>query len=299
MKTPTTQALHTAAFTGLLSLALLPPATAADFTGSLKGVTITDAQATNKPPSATFTYTVSGNTVTFDASGSSDSDGTITEYKWDFGDGSQGSGQQAQHTYNVKTTISITLSLIDNNNGVSITRKLIPLSPTIFYDSFTSENISDFMKYSGNLIVYDNKLTSSNNMWSLYKINTDLGSSDHFIEIKYEGTTITNTDGIFPACRFTDSNNHIYIRKNSGTTYALYKKISGVSTLIDSDNIGDTSGKLRLECKGDYAEWFFNDTSKGRFNVSTVPKSNYTGIIFNHSSNTSNLYLLSLEARSE
>jgi PKD repeat protein len=125
MKTPTTQALHTAALTGLLSLALLSPATAADFTGNLKGVTITDAQATNKPPTAAFTYTFSGQTVTFDASGSSDTDGTITEYKWDFGDGSSGSGAQVQHTYSAKTATPATLTLIDNNKAVSLTQKTI------------------------------------------------------------------------------------------------------------------------------------------------------------------------------
>lgn len=121
MNTSTT----TTMLTGLLSLALLSSAHAADFTGSLKGVTITDAQATNKAPTAAFTYTVSGETVTFDASGSSDSDGTITEYKWDFGDGSSGSGAQVQHTYTTKTTTPVTLTIVDNNNGVVLMQQSV------------------------------------------------------------------------------------------------------------------------------------------------------------------------------
>ena len=124
-KTPTTQALHTAALTGLLSLALLSPTTAADFTGSLKGVTITDAQATNKAPTAAFTYTVSGQTVTFNAGDSSDSDGTITEYKWDFGDGSSGTGQNATHSYASYGEYSATLTVADNGKAVSLLQKKI------------------------------------------------------------------------------------------------------------------------------------------------------------------------------
>jgi hypothetical protein len=132
MKKTTTQALlHTAALTGLLSLALLSPAIAADFTGNLKGVTITDSQAVNKPPVATFTYSISGETVTFNASGSSDPDGSIAEYKWDFGDGSSGSGAQVQHTYSAKTATPATLTLVDNNKAVSLTQQTI-----LFQESF-------------------------------------------------------------------------------------------------------------------------------------------------------------------
>jgi len=37
--------------------------------------------------------------VSFDASGSSDPDGTVTDWSWDFGDGSTGSGARVVHTY--------------------------------------------------------------------------------------------------------------------------------------------------------------------------------------------------------
>jgi PKD repeat protein len=131
MKTITTQALHAAAFTGLLSLAILSPAMAADFSGSLTGVTITDSQAVNNPPVATFTYTVSGETVTFDASGSSDPDGNINEYKWDFGDGSFATGEQVQHTYTTKTNTPATLTLIDNSNGVTLAQQTIIFQETV------------------------------------------------------------------------------------------------------------------------------------------------------------------------
>lgn len=104
---------------GIVSFLLLKSAVAADFSGSLKEVTITDALKENKPPVAQFTTSVAGSTVTLDANGSSDSDGTISEYKWDFGDGSTGSGATTTHQFSVNAS-PVTLTVIDNKGGISI-----------------------------------------------------------------------------------------------------------------------------------------------------------------------------------
>jgi cytoskeletal protein CcmA (bactofilin family) len=53
----------------------------------------------NQPPTAVMNVTGGGNTYSFDASASSDSDGTITDYMWDFGDGEVAFGPTATHTY--------------------------------------------------------------------------------------------------------------------------------------------------------------------------------------------------------
>jgi hypothetical protein len=59
----------------------------------------------NQPPSADFVYSPqnphSGETVYFNAGMSSDGDGKIVLYRWDFGDGGSGSGQTARHVYRV------------------------------------------------------------------------------------------------------------------------------------------------------------------------------------------------------
>lgn len=115
-----TKAFHTAALTSILIAACSASALGADFSGKLKGVTITDAQEANKPPVATFTYTVSGNTVSFNAGGSSDLDGTITAYKWDFGDGSVATGATVNHNYLETSKKDITLTVVDNDNAISI-----------------------------------------------------------------------------------------------------------------------------------------------------------------------------------
>ena len=56
------------------------------------------APPTDAPPTATFTYTCSGLTCTFDGSGSTDDVG-ITSYSWNFGDWQSGSGAVVSHTY--------------------------------------------------------------------------------------------------------------------------------------------------------------------------------------------------------
>mgnify|MGYP001054287063 CR=1 FL=1 len=52
--------------------------------------------------------------VTFDASGSTDPDGTIVRYSWDFGDGSSGLGQVVSHVYRKSGAFRVGLTVTDN-----------------------------------------------------------------------------------------------------------------------------------------------------------------------------------------
>lgn len=54
-------------------------------------------------------------TVGFDATGSSDGDGTIASWNWQFGDGNSGSGETDIHTYTQPGTYQATLTVIDND----------------------------------------------------------------------------------------------------------------------------------------------------------------------------------------
>ncbi len=117
---------HHAVMAALISLPLLTAAIAADFSGNLKGVTITDAQATNKAPIASFTYSISNNNVNLDASTSSDPDGTISQYKWDVGSGPIISGQTTSYALGtIPTNNNITLTVIDNAGAIAITQQTI------------------------------------------------------------------------------------------------------------------------------------------------------------------------------
>jgi PKD repeat protein len=66
---------------------------------------------------ASFTSACSGLTCSFDASGSSDPDGTIASYAWTFGDGTTGSGATVSRTYAAGGTYSVQLTVTDNGSA--------------------------------------------------------------------------------------------------------------------------------------------------------------------------------------
>lgn len=59
--------------------------------------------------------------VSFDGGASTDPDGTLTAYTWDFGDGTTGSGAACQHTYSQSGTYTAKLTVTDNQGLQSFT----------------------------------------------------------------------------------------------------------------------------------------------------------------------------------
>ena len=74
----------------------------------------------DQAPTARFTPTTSGATVTFDASASSSPVGTIATYAWDFGDGQTETttSPTIAHTYTTSGTFTVTLT-VTNTGGTS------------------------------------------------------------------------------------------------------------------------------------------------------------------------------------
>ncbi len=60
--------------------------------------------------------TVLGTAVAFDGTGSSDPDGTIVDYEWDFGDGNSGTGATPSHTYASNGDFDVTLTVTDDDD---------------------------------------------------------------------------------------------------------------------------------------------------------------------------------------
>ncbi len=74
--------------------------------------------AANQLPSANFTSTVNGMSVSVDGTSSTDPDGSITGYSWDWGDGTpKGTGMTASHSYTTEGSHTITLTVTDNDGG--------------------------------------------------------------------------------------------------------------------------------------------------------------------------------------
>jgi PKD repeat protein len=84
----------------------------------------------NLPPTASFAASCTLLDCGVDASGSTDADGTIASYAWDFGDGATGTGVTASHHYATAGTYTVTLTVADDDGGLgSTTRTVSPTSP--------------------------------------------------------------------------------------------------------------------------------------------------------------------------
>ncbi len=84
----------------------------------------------NEPPVASFTYPCADLTCSFDGSGSTDSDGSITSYAWTFGDGDSATGVQPTHTFGAAGTYGVTLQVTDNGGATaSVTHQVTVSAP--------------------------------------------------------------------------------------------------------------------------------------------------------------------------
>ncbi|MDP9429299.1 MAG: PKD domain-containing protein [Actinomycetota bacterium] len=84
--------------------------------------------APNAAPTAAFTATPADLTAAFDASASSDADGRVTGYAWDFGDGGTGTGATGIHTYAVAGTYQVRLTVTDDAGATGTVTKAVTVT---------------------------------------------------------------------------------------------------------------------------------------------------------------------------
>jgi len=84
--------------------------------------------STNQPPTASFTSSCSELTCDFDATASSDPDGSISSRQWEFGDGTTGTGRTPTKTYASAGTYTVRLTVTDNVGATDTTTQQVTVS---------------------------------------------------------------------------------------------------------------------------------------------------------------------------
>jgi PKD repeat protein len=103
----------------------------------------------NQAPTAAFTYTCDGADCDFDGTGSSDTDGAVASYAWDFGDGGNATGATSSHDFETSGTRDVTLTVTDDQGtqgsaviSVSVVRH--NASPTASFSTSCSFLVCSF-----------------------------------------------------------------------------------------------------------------------------------------------------------
>ena len=136
--------------------------------------------------------------VSFDASTSSDANGVITRYDWDFGDGATGSGVTTTHTYTAAGTYTVVLTVTDNDGATDTETEVITVTDPsvlaiVFQDGVTPTNA-----YEG---TRDTKIKSDAqdmNFGSNTRLEVD-GSPDYAALLKWDLSSLPTGSTVLSA----------------------------------------------------------------------------------------------------
>ena len=85
----------------------------------------------NVAPTATIAAPgIDERTITVNGTGSTDPDGTITTYRWDFGDDQTATGPNATHTYAADGTYTVRLTVTDDDGATGTTTRSVTVAAT-------------------------------------------------------------------------------------------------------------------------------------------------------------------------
>jgi PKD repeat protein len=206
--------------------------------------------AASQPPVADANGPYAGSVdaaVSFDGSDSSDPDGSIATYDWDFGDNTAGTGANPTHAYTAEGTYPVTLTVTDDtgethSNGTQASIGLGNLPPA-------ADAVGPYLGLSGMEVLFDGSSSSdqdgtiANYAWAFGDSTTGTGAMpSHTYETAGQyNVTLTVTDD-------TD------VVNTTGTAAVLFDDVDNdtIPNTDDKDNDNDgIKDKKDLDKDGD------------------------------------------------
>jgi PKD repeat protein len=178
-----------------------------------------------------------GSTISFSSSGSSDSDGSITSYAWNFGDGNTSNSANPNHTFNTAGSYNISLTVTDDQGGTgtSSTTADITAGDQVLQSGVTVTGLS---ASTGNDLVYYIDVPAGA---SELIIKIDNGSGDADLYTQFNSTP---TDSNY-ACRpYIGGNRETcsHTNPNQGRWYARVKAYSAFSNVSLTATVTTSGG---------------------------------------------------------
>ncbi|MEM6804398.1 MAG: PKD domain-containing protein, partial [Bacteroidota bacterium] len=188
----------------------------------------------NQAPIASFTANPSSGqsplVVSVDASNSSDPDGSIASYSWDFGDGQSKTGKTATHTYNNVGSYTLKLTVTDNaglsNSSSRTIRVNPPANGPLCYEELNGKVVIEAENFSSTSAGTGN---ASSSRWQ--KINSNQASNGEGIK------AMPNTD-VYTGLSLNGPRLDYKINFNTAGTYRIYVRTQGPSREDDSFHVG-------------------------------------------------------------
>jgi PKD repeat protein len=226
---------------------------------------------------ASFTYSCSAKTCTFDGSASSDSDGLIASYEWGFGDGTSATTVGASRTYAADGVYNVILWVTDDDGArrsriSSVTVGVLNTPPTA---NFT-------VSCTGLECVFDGSgSTDAEGAIASYSWTFVSGATDTIVSPTYTfatpGTysvtlTVTDSKGATGTTSKLVTAAYLNIAPNADFVFSCNVNICGFNASTSSDSDGSIAS---------YA-WDFGDGNSGTGSTSTWNYSsvgNYTVIL--------------------
>ncbi len=176
-----------------------------DAGGEIYYTLATPSGVVNQTPIADFAFSpqtgIAPLTVTFDASGSHDPDGSIARYDWLFGDGETGNDRTVNHTFQTRGDFSVKLTVVDNMGkpgskirSVSVLGLFAPLA----VDWSTHTDRSMFQSRTVNEVTWAynpaNDAVAAITGYRIYRKRTDVDDQAYASVAEVEGTVFVYRD---------------------------------------------------------------------------------------------------------